>query len=71
MIGLNKPINLNLQGCSVRGLRADAERVLAPRIYEGGGTSPQTGTGGSTNFGPHTANLNQFSAFLVLFLILF
>ncbi len=29
------------------GARFCAERVLAPRIYEGGGTSPQTGTGGS------------------------
>ena len=53
----------------VRG--ADAVRVLAPRIYEGGGTSPQTGTGGSTNFGPHTVKINQLSVFYVLFLILF
>ena len=63
--------NWNLQSCSVSGLRADAVRVLAPRIYEGGGTSPQTGTGGSTNYGPNTVKLNQFSAFFVLFLILF
>ncbi len=53
------------------GLQADAVRVLAPHIYEGGGTSPQTGTGGSTNYGPNTVKLNQFSAFFVLFLILF
>ena len=54
---------------AVRG--ADAVRVLAPRIYVGGGTSPQTGTGGSTNSGPHTVMLNQLSAFLALFLIFF
>ena len=36
---------------------------LPPAFMRGGGTSPQTGTGGSTNFGPHNIKLNHFSVF--------
>ena len=42
----------------MNGERVDAERGLAPRIYEGGGTSAHTGTGGS----PSSAFVSQKGA---------
>ena len=39
--------NWNLLSCLGSGVRVDAVRGLAPRIYEGGATSSQTGGGGS------------------------
>ncbi len=47
---LSKYKNWNSLGCLDSGVRPDAVRVLAPRIYEGGATSSQTGGGGSANF---------------------
>ena len=47
--------NWYLLSCLGSGVRVDAERGLAPRIYEGGGTSAHTGTGGS----PSSAYLSQ------------
>ena len=41
--------------CLGSGVWVDAVRGLAPRIYEGGGTSAHTGTGGS----PSSAYLSQ------------
>ena len=48
------PTNWNLAGCY--GARVD--RRLAPRVYEGGATSSQTGGGGS----PSPVNLSQKGA---------
>ena len=45
-----------LQGCY--GVRVD--RRLAPRVYEGGATSSQTGGGGSTNFQKQSVKQNFF-----------
>ena len=42
--------NWYLLSCLGSGVRVDAERGLAPRIYEGGGTSAHTGVGISIEF---------------------
>ena len=47
--------NWNLLSCLGSGVRVDAVRGLAPRIYEGGATSSQTGGGGS----PSPTSLSQ------------
>ena len=45
-------------------------RRLAPRVYEGGGTSAHTGTGGSTNSRQQNVK-NDLAVFTVLFFTLF
>ena len=64
---LSKYKNWNSLGCLDSGVRPDAVRVLAPRIYEGGATSSLSWWRGECEFPKQSVKQHYLFVFTVLF----